>query len=127
MTKDDFAAIMELFSPVLGEDLAHDIIKHRKAKKSELTLRGAKSLLREYQATGNPVNAAEEHLNRAWVGFKAEWVLKGKGFIDPHNPMPRQQTREEYIAEAIRKNNDEWEGNSRARDVRSLISQATRQ
>lgn len=119
--------IIEILAPILGDELAKDIIAHRRGKKCPLTPRGAKALLREYQATGNPVAAAEEHLNRGWQGFKAEWVLKGKGFIDPHNPMPRQQTREEYIAEAIRKNNDEWEGNSRARDVRSLISQATRQ
>lgn len=117
------AAIMALFTPVLGEDLALDIIKHRKAKKSELTLRGAKSLLREYEATGNPVSAAEEHLNRAWVGFKSEWVTKGKNFSDPNNPMPHQETREEYLARAVQRNNEAWETSSDRR-VSNLIRMA---
>lgn len=119
--------LMEILSPVLGEDLAKDIIAHRRGKKCPLTPRGAKALLREYQATGNPINAAEEHLNRGWQGFKAEWVMKGKGFTDPHNPMPRQETREEYLARAVQKNNEDWEGNSRARQVRQLMAQAVKQ
>lgn len=83
MTKEDHATILQIFSE-LGEELALDVIKHRRIKKAELTPRGAKSLMREYLATGNAINAAEEHLNRAWVGFKAEW-LKG-GFSDTNNP-----------------------------------------
>ena len=61
------------------------------------------------------------------MGFKSEWVMKGKNFTDPHNPMPRPQSREEYIKAAIEKNNDDWERNERAARVRSLIGQATRQ
>ncbi|WP_051509088.1 hypothetical protein [Rhizobium favelukesii] len=119
--------LMEILSPILGDELAKDIIAHRRGKKCPLTPRGAKALLREYQATGNPINAAEEHLNRGWQGFKAEWVMKGKGFHDPHNPMPRQETREEYLARAIQKNQDDWEGNSRAHQVRQLMAQAVKQ
>lgn len=119
--------IMEILSPALGEELAKDIIAHRRGKKCPLTPRGAKALLREYEATGNAISAAEEHLNRGWQGFKAEWVMKGKNFTDPHNPSPRPQSREEYIKAAIEKNNDEWESNSRARQVRQLMSQAVKQ
>ncbi|WP_434733746.1 hypothetical protein NL154_05600 [Rhizobium sp. YTUHZ044] len=119
MTKE----VMDILSPTLGEDLAKDIIAHRRGKKCPLTARGAKSLLREYEATGNAVLAAEEHLNRGWQGFKAEWVMKGKNFHDPNNPMPRQQSREEYIRDAIRRNNDDWEGSSDRR-VNNLIKLA---
>ena len=119
--------IMEILSPALGNELAKDIIAHRRGKKCPLTPRGAKALLREYEATGNAVLAAEEHLNRGWQGFKAEWVTKGKNFTDPHNPSPRPQSREEYIKAAIQKNQDDWETNERAARVKALIGQATRQ
>ena len=56
--------IMEILSPVLGEELAKDVISHRKGLKCPLTPRGAKALLKQYEMTGNPVEAAEEHLNR---------------------------------------------------------------
>ena len=82
--------IMEILSPVLGEELAKDVISHRKGLKCPLTPRGAKALLKQYEMTGNAIEAAEEHLNRGWQGFKAEWMQKGKSFRDERNPMPRQ-------------------------------------
>ena len=82
--------IMEILSPVLGEELAKDVISHRKGLKCPLTPRGAKALLKQYEMTGNPVEAAEEHLNRGWQGFKAEWMQKGRSFRDERNPMPVQ-------------------------------------
>lgn len=89
MTKEDRAAIMAIFTPVLGEELAADIIAHRNGKKCPLTPRGARSLLREYEATGNAVAAAEEHLNRGWQGFKADWIKQASRFTDSNNPTPR--------------------------------------
>lgn len=80
--------ILEILAPVLGEELAKDVIAHRKGLKCPLTARGAKALLKQYEMTGNAVEAAEEHLNRGWQGFKAEWMQKGKSFRDERNPMP---------------------------------------
>ncbi|MBX5089371.1 hypothetical protein [Rhizobium lentis] len=120
MTKE----VMDILSPTLGEDLAKDIIAHRKGLKCPLTARGARALLKQYELTGNPVAAAEYQLNMGWRGFSHEWVnKKGSGFHDPHNPMPRQQSREEYIRDAIRRNNDDWEGSSDRR-VNNLIKLA---
>lgn len=82
--------VMDVLVPVVGEELARDIIAHRKGLKCPLTPRGARSLVREYQATGDAVNAAEEHLNRGWQGFKAEWVRKPHAFTERNNPTPRQ-------------------------------------
>lgn len=124
MTKEDLAEIMSIFQP-LGQELAADIVKHRRAKKCELTPRGARALMREYEATGTPIAAAEEHLNRGWQGFKAEWMTKGRNFTDPNNPMPRTETREEYLKRAIEKNKEDWEG-SADRRVASLIAAAAR-
>lgn len=89
MTKEDRAAIMAIFTPVLGEELAADIIAHRKNIKVPLTLRAAKSLLKEYELTGNPVHAAETHLNRGWRGFSHDWIKQPSRFMDHHNPTPR--------------------------------------
>lgn len=86
--------LMEILSPVLGDELAKCIIDHRRGKKCPLTTRGAKALLREYEATGNAIAAADEHLNRGWQGFKAEWMMKGKNFTDPNNPMPTESAEE---------------------------------
>jgi hypothetical protein len=94
MTREDRAAIMEIFSE-LGEELAEDILKHRKAKKCELTPRGAKALMREYKLTGDAVSAAEEHLNRGWQGFRAEWMKKPSSFMDSNNPYPKPETNQE--------------------------------
>lgn len=95
MTKEDRAAIMAIFTPILGEELAADIIAHRNGKKCPLTPRGARSLLREYEATGNAVNAAEEHLNRGWQGFKADWIKKPGMFADTNNPIAKSETAQE--------------------------------
>ena len=83
MTKEDHAIILQIFSE-LGEELALDVIKHRKALRCELTPRGAKALMREYIASGDAVRAAEHHLNMGWRGYSATWI-KG-GFTDSHNP-----------------------------------------
>lgn len=123
MTKEDRAAIMAIFTPVLGEELAADIIAHRNGKKCPLTPRGARSLLREYEATGNAVAAAEEHLNRGWQGFKADWIKKPGAFTDTNNPSAKTETREDYIRRAIEQNKQEWES-PMARRVRDLAAKA---
>lgn len=113
--------IMDILSPALGEELARDIIAHRRGIKCPLTARGAKSLLKQYEATGNAVNAAEHHLNMGWRGFDASWMKNGKNFTDTQNPMPRQETREEYLARAKANNERDWESNApRARAVQNL-------
>ena len=80
---------LEVLMPFLGEELAKDIIAHRKGMKAPLTARGARSLIKEYQKTGDTVAAAEMHLNRGWRGFDASWFKKPAQFSDPHNPTPR--------------------------------------
>lgn len=123
MTKEDRAAIMAIFTPVLGEELAADIIAHRKNIRVPLTVRAAKSLLKEYELTGNPVHAAETHLNRGWRGFSHEWIKKPGAFTDTNNPTAKTETREEYIRRAIEQNKKEWES-PMARRVRDLAAKA---
>lgn len=81
--------LMAILSPILGEELARDIIQHRRGLKCPLTPRGARSLLKQYELTGNAVEAAEEHLNRGWQGFRAEWMTKPARYQDQRNPTLR--------------------------------------
>ena len=82
---------LAVLEPFLGEELAKDIIAHRRGKKSPLTARGARSLVKEYQLAGDMVAAAEMHLNRGWVGFDHTWMQPkpGRQFHDSNNPMPK--------------------------------------
>jgi hypothetical protein len=80
--------IIAVLSPILGDELAKDIIQHRKGLKCPLTARGARALLKQYEATGNPVSAAEYHLNMGWRGFDIAWLKPKTNFRDEHNPSP---------------------------------------
>lgn len=81
---------LSVLQPFLGEELAKDIISHRRGLKAPLTGRGAKALVREYMSTGDAVAAAEHHLNMGWRGFSADWMKpKGRGYHDAANPAPR--------------------------------------
>lgn len=123
--------LMVILSPVIGEDLAKDVILHRKGIKCPLTENGAKQLVREYLKTGNPVAAAEHHLNMGWRGFFAEWTKKkGSGFVDAANPMPTQETPEERNRRTYLENEMQWARNegdtAKAAQIKALISQAVR-
>lgn len=88
MSKEVMAELMKAIS----EENARDVIAHRKGLKCPLTIGGARRLVKEYLKTGNPNDAAEEHLNRGWQGFKAEWVQNSTRarFADQRNPSPVQ-------------------------------------
>jgi hypothetical protein len=79
----------DLLREVLPEDLAIDVVKHRRRKKAHLTARVAKALVREYKAFGDPEKAAEIHLTRAWISFECDWAKKESRFTDQNHPTPR--------------------------------------
>lgn len=80
----------EYLCDVLPDEYADAIIAHRKGLKAPLTGIGAKALAIQYMLTGDPVAAAEHHLNVGWRGFKADWMNKGNRFSDNNNPMPKR-------------------------------------
>lgn len=68
--------LMEILSPVLGEELAEAIIEHRKRTvKKPLTAYAAKLQVKEYLKTGNPKEAAEMQILRGWQAIKADWYF----------------------------------------------------
>lgn len=99
--------IMEILSPILGDELAKAIIDHRKAKKAKLTVYAAKLQVKEYIKTGDPIAAAEMQLLHGWQAIKADWyfsqLAKDKKTAEAVRPTffaapSRHQTREEYLA-----------------------------
>ncbi|MDC9832594.1 hypothetical protein [Rhizobium binxianense] len=71
--------IMEILSPVLGEELAAAIIEYRKRTlKRPLTAYAARIQAREYLLTGDPAGAAEMQIFRGWQAIKSDWYLKEK-------------------------------------------------
>lgn len=65
---------IEILQETLSEATAKDLIAHRLAKKSKLTPRAARELVRQFIAFGEPEKAASEMMLRGWTGFKADWM-----------------------------------------------------
>lgn len=89
---EDEQAGFDVLREDMPEDLAIDVVKHRRRKKAHITARIARSLIREYKAFGNVEKAAELHLTRGWISFEADWARPkvGRTFHDSNNPMPVQ-------------------------------------
>lgn len=65
---------LEILCEVLSEATASDLLTHRQAKKSKLTPRAAKELVKAFKAYGDPEAAAAEMMLRGWIGFKPDWM-----------------------------------------------------
>lgn len=65
---------IDILCEVLSVTTALDLLTHRLAKKSKLTPRAAKELVKAFKAYGNPEEAAAEMMLRGWIGFKPEWM-----------------------------------------------------
>lgn len=99
---EDEQAGFDILKEAMAEDLAIDIVKHRRRKKAHITARIARSLVREYKAFGDVEKAAELHLMRGWVSFESAWCQpKGRTFTDMNNPMPSRPTANYGRAEPI--------------------------
>lgn len=79
----------EVLLTVLSERDADDVIEHRRVTiKKPLTRRAAEILVREFVRFGDPARAVEIMHEKAWQGFKAEWVHErtisrtGNGLLD---------------------------------------------
>lgn len=92
--KEAFAVL----SQFLGSELAGDIITHRKGLKCPLTARGARSLVKEYQKTGQMVEAAEMHLRMGWRGFDAAWF---KRTVQTAQPARRPGNMGDFASEFL--------------------------
>lgn len=79
----------DILCGVIPPDLVDDIVRLRRRKKANLTVRVANRLATEYRAFGDPEKAAEIHLMRGWISFECDWVKRAGKFTDQHHPTPR--------------------------------------
>lgn len=116
--------IMDILSPILGDELAAAIIDHRKRTvKKPLTVYAAKLQVQEYIKTGEPIAAAEMQILRGWQAIRADWYFNE---IEKQKrntpPVPKQETREEFIRRSIQAN--DWDSkpsaNNRVNDLIKL-------
>ena len=97
--------VLKILSECLSIETASDLIAHRKALKSPLTLGSAKGLVKSFRDFGDPEAAAQSMMANGWRGFKSDW-MKTEARAGP----PRQAQRggaAHLLAELIEKRNDE--------------------
>lgn len=109
--------VFDILSPILGDELAHAVIEHRKAKRAKLTAYAAKLQVKEYIKTGEPIAAAEMQILHGWQAIKADWyfnqIAKDKKSSEQARPpafktsADRYQSRDEFIRASIAKNRAE--------------------
>jgi len=69
--------LLDILSPVLGDELAEAIIEHRRCTvKKPLTAYAAKLQVKEYLKTGDPKAAAEMQILRSWQAIRADWYFR---------------------------------------------------
>lgn len=107
--------LLEILSPVLGEDLAKAIVLHRKAIRKPLTAYAAKLQAKEYVKTGDPVAAAEMQLLHGWQAIRADWyhnqIAKDRklaGSVDAITSVGKYASRAEYLAAEVRRSERSW-------------------
>ena len=72
--KSAAADAFAILTTVLSAETAQGVIEQRRKSKNPLTPLAAKGLAKEFAKCPDPNAAAEYWANRAWRGFKAEWM-----------------------------------------------------
>ena len=92
--------IMDILSPLLGEELASAIIDHRKRTvKKPLTAYAAQLQAKEYIKTGDPIAAAEMQILRGWQAIKSEWYFNE---LEKQNRQQRGTSARRTVTDAAR-------------------------
>lgn len=60
----------------LGDELARDVVDHRKAIRKPMTDRAARELLANFEAYGDAQAAARAMIANGWQGFNADWLRR---------------------------------------------------
>lgn len=72
------ATPLAILSECLTEQTAKDLIAHRQAKRTKLTPRAARELVKAFRDYGDPEAAAAEMMLRGWTGFKPDWMRNAR-------------------------------------------------
>jgi hypothetical protein len=66
--------VRTILGACLSETSVDDLIEHRRKKKSPLTARAAKELVKQFTAFGDPEQAVALMILRGWTGFDPSWL-----------------------------------------------------
>jgi hypothetical protein len=89
--------VTEILAECLSAETAADLIAHRKAKKSPLGPRGARGLVKDFIAFGDPEACASAMMTQGWTGFKPGWMAsQPRGSPEkPKNPWLKRMVEGE--------------------------------
>lgn len=114
--------VLQFLSENLGDELAKDLIAHRRGIKCPLTLQGAKNIIAEYKRAGNVAEMCQYHLNMGWRGFNHAWVRSNRNFRDEHNPAPIKPSANYGNPEPVRPPEPKSEeAKERVRQLREMV------
>ena len=107
-TEKSRASASGILQTVLDGERTLAVIEHRRRKRAPLTPHTATLLVKQLSKWPDPNAAADEMMLRGWTGFKAEWMVNGKG---QGPPMPAgtypKKTYREIVAERNSKQTSE--------------------
>jgi len=86
--KSDRQIFVEALVPILGDELANDIAKHRTKLKAPNTPRAATGLVNRLQKCPDPVLAANEMILRGWKSVEPEWLERSGASSPSQNRGP---------------------------------------
>ncbi len=87
----------EVLETCLSAKTAADLIDHRKAKKSPLTVGAAERLVKAFMDFGDPEKAAGAMILNGWQGFNPEWIPKTA--VQPASQMNGHATLTQHFIE----------------------------
>jgi hypothetical protein len=70
----DGLSVRAILGACLSETSIDDLIEHRRRKKSPMTARAAKELVKQFTEFGDPERAVATMIVRGWTGFEPGWM-----------------------------------------------------
>ena len=97
--------VLKILTECLTIETATDLIAHRKALKSPMTIGSAKALVKSFLNFGDPEAAALSMMGNGWKGFKPDW-MKSEARAGPLRSAQRGGAAH-LLAELIEQRNDD--------------------
>lgn len=97
--------VLKILTECLTIETATDLIAHRKALKSPMTIGSAKGLVKSFLNFGDPEAAALSMMANGWKGFKPDW-MKSEARAGPLRSAQRGGAAH-LLAELIEQRNDD--------------------
>jgi hypothetical protein len=112
---------IEILSDVVSAQTASDLIDHRRALKSPMTVRAAELLAKAFVAFGDPERAAQEMIARGWKGFNAEWMENNHARAGPAGRSNGMGGLTKWVLEGMGDGDDKRRGEESSAEALPLL------